>query len=275
MGPNLTAIVRRPGESFRLAVSLHPDRDLIDPERAQAQHAAYRRTLAEIGVEIVELPTDERYPDSCFTQDPALVLDGNALIGRLGVESRAGETEALEEALHELVDRVERVEDPATLEGGDVLRIEDTILVGRSTRTNKEGIEALRRFAEPLGFRVRAVDVPRGVLHLSTAASYLGNGLVIGLTEVVGDEAFRGLDEVIAIDSPLPACNVLTIGRQVIASGDYGVHDELELRGYTVHRLDLAEFVRADAGPTCLTLLVDGRNGDSGDPVPGVGNKVG
>jgi dimethylargininase len=255
----LAAIVRPPGESFRLAVSLHPDRDLIDPERARAQHAAYRAALEGLGLEVIELPADEMYPDSCFTQDPALVLDGRALILRPGIESRAGEAESLAEALRPLVDFIDRIEAPATLEGGDVLRIGKSLLVGHSMRTNDEGIDALRRFAAPMGYSVSPVPVPRGVLHLSTAVSFLGNGLVLGLGEVLENEAFGEFERVDVGDAPLAACNVLTLDDQVIASGDYAIHEKLERRGYKVHRLDLTQFVRADAGPTCLSLLIDPR----------------
>jgi dimethylargininase len=262
-GDATIAIVRPPGESFRLAVSLHPDRNLIDPERARTQHAEYRATLERFGIEVTDLPADELYPDSCFTQDPAFVLDGRALILRPGIESRAGEAESLEEALRPLVDSIEHIEPPATLEGGDVLRVGSRLLVGRSTRTNDEGIEALRRFATPMGYSVAVVPVPRGVLHLSTGVTFLGNGLMMGLGEMLQNEAFEGFERLEVGDAPLAACNVLTLGDQVIASGDYRIHDELERRGYKVHRLDLTEFVRADAGPTCLCLLIDSKAGSA------------
>jgi dimethylargininase len=262
-GDLLTAILRPPGESFRLAVSLHPDRDLIDPERARAQHDTYRATLVRLGVEVIDLPPDEMHPDSCFTQDPAFVLNGHALMLRPGIESRAGEAESLEEALRPLVESVDQMEPPATLEGGDVLRIGKRLLVGRSMRTNDEGIDALRRFAGPMGYSVSVVPVPRGVLHLSTAATFVGNGLLMGLAEVLKDPAFREFEHLEMGEAQLAACNVLTLGDQVIASGDYGVHDELERKGYKVHRLDLTEFERADAGPTCLSLLIESRAGSA------------
>lgn len=210
-----------------------------------------------MGVELIELRADERHPDSCFTQDPALVLEGQALIGRLGVPSRAGEAEDLASLLSSLVESVYRLEEPATLEGGDVLRIANRLLVGRSTRTNDAGIEALRNFAEPLGYTVHSLEVPRGVLHLTTAVTALSDQLVIGLDQVLDNDAFPGIERIPVGDAPLAACNVLAIGDHVIASGDYAVHDQLERRGFKVHRLNLSEFERADAGPTCLSLLID------------------
>jgi len=153
------AIVRPPGDSFVRAESRHPERGRIDPQRARAQHAAYCRLLEAAGVEVVELAADDTHPDACFTQDPAIVLEGQALLGRFGALSRRGEEEAMARVLGPLVQFIDAVHAPGTLEGGDLLRIGSRIVVGRSRRTNDEGIEALRRFAEPLGCEVRTAEV--------------------------------------------------------------------------------------------------------------------
>ncbi|MGQ0678219.1 MAG: dimethylarginine dimethylaminohydrolase family protein [Actinomycetota bacterium] len=251
-----TSIVRPPGDSFRHAVSRHPQRYLIEPSRARAQHAAYLAALESLGASLVVLPPDEGHPDACFTQDPAIVLEGRALIGRAGVASRAAEAQGLLPVLAGLVEGMVQLAPPATLEGGDVLRIGRRVLVGRSKRTNDAGIEQLRLFCVPLGLSVHPVEVPEGVLHLSTAATSPGSRLVIGLPQVIADDAFAGMHKIPVEIECLPACNVLTVGDTVIASGDYPEHHHLEAAGFTVVRLDLLEFVRADAGPTCLSLVV-------------------
>src|SRR2546426_5440103 len=123
VGRRTVAIVRPPGGSFVRAESRHPERDRIDPERARAQHAAYCRLLEAAGVEVVELAPDEAHPDACFTQDPAIVLEGRALLGRFGALSRRGEEKAIADVLGPLVRCIDAVQAPATLEGGDLLRV--------------------------------------------------------------------------------------------------------------------------------------------------------
>lgn len=250
-------IARPPGDSFRLAVSRHSERGLIDPDRARSQHETYRKTLAAMGVELIVLPPDEHHPDACFTQDPALVLRGRALLGRAGVDSRRGEVTSIKEALGPLVTGMESVVEPATLEGGDILRLGRRLIVGRSRRTNDAGIDALRRFAEPLGYEVEVAVVPRGVLHLGTAVTTLSDDLVMGREDVLKQPAFQKVHQIPVKDDPLEGCNVLALGKQVISSGKYRVNREVERKGFTVHELDLSEFIRADGGPTCLALLVD------------------
>jgi dimethylargininase len=250
-------IVRPPGDSFVRAVSNHPDRDKIDPARARRQHEDYRFLLENMVGEILELRPDERYPDSCFTQDTAVVVDGHALIARTGIPTRRGETTSIAKALKPLVESVTELPPPGTLEGGDVVRLGKRLLVGQSRRTTSSAIDYFHDWAKPLGFRVVPVRVPMGILHLSTAVTVLNDELVMGHPQVLEDEVFDSVATLPIHDDPLQAYNALVIGQRVIASGEYKVHDLLEKEGFIVHHPDLTEFVRADAGPTCLSLLID------------------
>ena len=151
------ALVRPPGASFAQAIS--SSQAAIDVALAQAQHAEYRQALAEAGVTVEVLPPDERYPDSCFMQDPAMVIAGRAIINRPGAASRQGEEETLVELLAPRFPTT-RIIPPGTLEGGDVLILPDRVVVGRSDRTNRAGIAQLvvalvrpDRVAEPVRFR--------------------------------------------------------------------------------------------------------------------------
>lgn len=251
------AIVRPPGDSFIRAVSNHREADRIDPAKARRQHENYRYALEDLVGEIKQLKPQELYPDSCFTQDMAVVVDGHALIARTGTPTRRGEEKSITRVLTPLVETVTTIPPPGTLEGGDVLRIGRTLLVGRSNRTSNAAIDFLAEWAKRLGYRVLAVPVPQGVLHLGTGVSIISDDLVMGLPQMLEDSVFDRVRTLPVRDDPLPACNVLVIGDHVIASGEYRTHDELEKVGVTVHRVDLIDFVRADAGPTCLALLVD------------------
>jgi dimethylargininase len=250
-------ILRPPADCFRHAISSHPSRAMIRPDRARDQHRAYREVLAALGLHLVVLPADEEHPDACFAQDPAVVLDGRALLARPRHPARRAEVEAIGRALAPLVDSVERVIAPATLEGGDVLRVGDRLVAGSSSRTNDDGIAAVRAFSEPLGYEVRAARVPPGILHLQTAVSAVGGSLVLGLRDLIDQPAFDGLDRVVVGDDELAASNVLRVGTDVVASGRYRAHGALERMGFTVHVVDLSEFLLADGGPTCLALAVD------------------
>src|SRR5207247_8994185 len=79
-------------------------------------------------------------------------------------------------------DTVERIEAPGTLDGGDVLKIRDTIYVGISGRTNVEGARQLRRYFA----NATVIEVPvQNVLHLKSAVTALPDGSIVGYAPLV------------------------------------------------------------------------------------------
>lgn len=249
------ALVRPPGDSFAQALSEHPERDTIDPERARAQHAAYREELMRLGLEVAALPPDEDLPDSCFVQDLAIVLNGSALLCRPGAPSRQPETSVFEPDLRRVVPSIDRVRPPGTIEGGDVIRVDDRFIAGRSDRTNDEGIAALERFAAPDARVVRA-KVREPFLHLLSGLGVAGDA-VVGSEALIEQAAFDGLKRVAAPDEEAVGCNFVTVGDNVLMAAGYEkVRSMLEAAGFRVHEVDLSEFAKADGGPTCLSLLV-------------------
>src|SRR5690242_1441324 len=149
----------------------HLERQPIDPVRAAQQHSAYEQALTDAGFDIVRLPELADDPDAVFVEDTALLLDDHAVITRPGAASRIGETEstAIGLAGNFEIHRIGR----GYLDGGDVLRIGNTLYVGLSTRTNAEGIQALREIVTPLGLEVVKADL-RDCLHLKTGATFAG-----------------------------------------------------------------------------------------------------
>jgi dimethylargininase len=230
------------------------EREPIDLHQALAQHAAYAALLVELGLEVVEIPADPELPDCCFVEDVAVVLDGLAVMTRPGAESRRGEIPAIEEALARFRP-VARIEAPATLEGGDVLTVGQTLYVGRSARTNAEGIETLRTLAEPLGYRVVAVPVI-GCLHLKSAVTALDGERLLANPGWIDPTPLRGL-EVVEVDPEEPgAANVLRVGGTVVVhSGFPRTLARLSALGLDLRPIDVSEFLKAEAALTCKSLL--------------------
>jgi dimethylargininase len=184
------AIVRSPGDSFARALSGQVPRPAIDVALARRQHAEYCAALRAAGLDLIELPPDERHPDACFVQDTAVIYGDLAVIARLGAESRQGEQLAVRRALgghKRLVD----IRFPATLEGGDVLVVGSRVFVGLSARTNRAGFAQLRDLLELEGASVEALPVPDG-LHLLSGCTYLGQGVLLATDAYAGVPAFTG-----------------------------------------------------------------------------------
>ena len=250
----IVALTREPARVLDACELTYREREPLDAAAAAAQHRGYREALRACGARVVALPAVEGLPDSVFVEDTAVVLEEVAVLTRPGVESRRGEVSLIEPEVAQLR-RVVRVEPPATLEGGDVLRLGRTLYVGLSPRTNAEGAEALRRLAAPHGYTVVTVE-PRGCLHLKTGCSGLDDETVLVNPEWVDAAVFRGR-EVVPVDVSEPwAANVLSVGGAVCVSAAFPRTAEmLAARGYDVRAVEVSEFAKAEGGMTCMSLL--------------------
>jgi dimethylargininase len=254
----LVALVREPSASLAECELSYLDRTPIDLNKARAQHAGYCAALHAAGAEVRVLPALDHLPDAAFVEDTAVVVDEVAILGALGVGSRAAEAAAIVGAL-EAYRPVRRLDRPgATLEGGDVLRIGRTVYVGRSGRTNEAGVEALRRMLDPLGYRVRVMAV-EGCLHLKTGCSSAGDGIVVVNPSWVSARLFEGDSlTVVPVASSEPwAANVLRAGGTLLVpAGNPATARRLRAAGLDPLEIEIGEFQKAEAGLTCLSLLI-------------------
>jgi N-Dimethylarginine dimethylaminohydrolase len=184
----LTAITRGVSASLATGELTFRDRVPIDVSLARRQHEEYEQALSRLGVRIDHLPAEDALPDAVFVEDAGMVLDEIAIVTVPGAASRRAETESMAHAMGRYRP-VQRLSAPATLDGGDVVRVDRTLYVGLSSRTNAAGIDQLGALASPLGYTVRAVPV-KGALHLKTACTYAGRGVLLANPEWAAMHAF-------------------------------------------------------------------------------------
>jgi dimethylargininase len=254
--PRALAFVRDVPSSFARAIAATPA--AIDVARAREQHAAYVDGLRWLGYGIETIPADDTLPDSCFVEDTAVVAAGVALITRPGAASRRPEVAAVTTALAAQTHlRVVRMEAPATLDGGDVLRLGDRFYVGRSARTNDAGIAALFEAFAPARFDVIALD-SIDHLHLKCVCSPLAPDIVLVAAGAFPRGTFGEVRVVQAAEGEPYASNaVARIERALVAAGHPGTRDALERAGFTVRELDTSEIRKADGALTCLSIRLD------------------
>ena len=169
-------IVRRPCKAMVEGITsgLYPGKP--DYALALKEHDSYIEALKQCDVDVTVLEADERYPDSCFVEDPALITSKCAIITNPGAASRNGEKNEIIGAIRKFFDddHIEYIQDPGTLEGGDVMMVGDHFYVGRSARTNEEGIRQLTEILAKYGLTCSEVTLEK-VLHLKTGVNYLEN----------------------------------------------------------------------------------------------------
>ena len=250
------AFVRSVPDSFSAALSGAPQTVAIDVSAARAQHAQYVDSLAGGGFRVEQLPTPEDYPDGPFIEDTAVLLLGTLVLTRPGAPSRRGEVAGVAAALADRFE-IRSIEPPGTLEGGDVLRIGQQIYVGRSARTNDDGIQQLAAFAAQHSFETVPVPVQK-TLHLKSVVTALDEDTLVGTRGHFEPEVFGGRRLLWVTGEP--EVNVLKLpdGRFLVPASKRAVHEVLAGAGLTVVTVDVSEFEKADGGLTCLSLRTDG-----------------
>jgi dimethylargininase len=248
------ALTRTVPASFANALAATPPEVPIDVGLARSQHAAYRSALAACGARVTVVDADEACPDCCFVEDTAVVAGGLALITRPGAPSRRPETAPVARALARHVD-LAWMDEPATLDGGDCMRVGRTIYVGRSARTNDAGIARLAEvFAK---HRVVAIDLPPHVLHLKCVCSPLGDDRILLAEGSLAPELFAPHAIVRVPAAETYAANAVAIaGRVVIAEGHPRTREALEAAGFTVYPVPHSEVRKADGSLTCQSIVV-------------------
>jgi dimethylargininase len=247
------AIVRLPCENISKALR---SSDQGKPEYLKAlyQHRQYMEALQQCGLEVIVMEADNDYPDSTFVEDTALLTPYCAVITRPGASSRQGEVEAIEEVVRDYFQDIVHIQAPATLDGGDILRIDDHFYIGLSSRTNSEGasqmLSILRRY------NLEGSTVPlRNMLHLKSGLSYLQNGYLVTAGEFVDHPRFQKFKKIDVETAESYAANCLWLnGTVLVARGYPHTLRAIKKAGFPVIELEMSEFQKIDGGLSCLSL---------------------
>lgn len=252
--PPTHALTRLLPDSFPAATVEAPPLMPIDLARAKGQHRSYVEALSALGLTVILLPADESHPDCCFVEDCVLCADGVALVANLGAASRRGEERAVAEALRPYL-RLEAMQAPATLDGGDCLRIGKRIFIGQSKRTNAQGLARVREVFGSLGFEVVSVPVA-GSLHLKCFCSKVDEDTVLLADRTVSPEIFHGLRVVLVPHEEAYAANCVAVGgTALISQGFPETERALHAAGLRTVALDNSEIRKADGSLTCSSVL--------------------
>jgi dimethylargininase len=211
--------------------------------------------LQKLGLNLTWIRGDNSLPDSCFVEDTALVFGEKAVICNMRVKSRANEVAEVAKVIGEL-EETYRINPPATIDGGDVLVVEDRVFVGISARTNPHAISQLKKILENTRMNVVPVKV-RKVLHLKSACTYLGNGVVILSRGCFDTNVLRDLGKIIVPRGEEYAADCLAInGTVLMAKGHSETRKLVEKKGFRVEELEMSEFRKGDGALTCLSIIL-------------------
>lgn len=249
-------ITRTPCPKIVEGITGSPELGQPNYENALEQHKNYIATLGKLGLPVLVLPALEDYPDSCFVEDVALVTKHCAIITNPGADSRNGEINYIKEALLQYYtpDKIFSITGDATLDGGDVMMVGETLYVGLSERTNKAGVKALSDIVTDFGMNVVEITLSE-VLHLKTGVVYLENNTLLCYGEFMSKEEFKGYNKIEIPEDESYAANCIWVNDTVIVPKGYPkVLKAIEEAGYKTVLCDTSEFKKIDGGLSCLSL---------------------
>lgn len=229
----------------------------IDVARARRQQQSYRSVLQSLQIEVDFLPADEGHPDCCFVEDTAVLLGDVAVLCRPGAISRRGEVGTMKDYFQNQGYRLIEMTAPAELDGGDVLQIGTDLFIGLSHRTNQAGFDYLAAVARDQRRTAHPIEV-RGALHLKTACTSPGDGLLICQMNALGNgseflQRFRVVPPFPGEDEGTNVCPVND--RVLVPAHCHRTLEFLSQQGFQVIPVDISEFHKAEAGLTCLSIL--------------------
>ncbi len=255
-------VVSRPVKAFYEVgnVKQHNISELADREKALKQHDLLCESMCKFGAEVISVDELEGHPNSVFTKDCITVVPGGYVQLRMGLPTRAGEPDWMAAFLDQYGEpRVGCIEAPGTVEGGDVILAGKTAFVGLSSRTNIQGAVQLEKILAKYGIETRMANIPPLHLHIGGAMTLLSPDEVLCCAGVFPEGYFDGFKVIEIAGGDLISGNVIALGKREIISDAHNVvtNEALRLAGYTVHVLDLSEFVKGNGGPSCLMLSLE------------------
>ena len=249
----MRALVRQPGPHLAQGLITHIDRAPVDVDLARRQWDGYVAALDSVGWQLIEVPAAPDHPDSVFVEDTMVVFGDRAVIARPGAPERRGETDAARTVVESLGYTVTAIQEPAFLDGGDVLKVGGRCWVGVGGRTTSDAVAQLAA-----GLGIEAVGVPvRSVLHLKSGVTALPDGTIIGYPPLVDTPDVW--ERFLAVPEESGAHVVVIADDTVLMASSAPRSAQLfRERGLQVIAVDISEYEKLEGCVTCLSVRLRG-----------------
>lgn len=249
------AIVRKPGQNFLNGITA-ANLGMPDYKKALKQHTTYCDVLKQRGLKLTILDSDSLHPDAPFVEDTVVIAGKSAVITRLGNKRRWGEEKRIRDELINFFN-IEIIEYPGSVDGGDVLKIDNHYYIGISERTNEVGARQLANLLTQEGFTSSFIPVVN-ILHLKTGITFIGNNMLVAIQQFADNKEFAKFNKIIVDQDESYAANCLLVNENLFIPAGFpktkAKIQELS-RARNLIEVEMSEFEKMDGGLTCLSIL--------------------
>ena len=246
------AIIRKPNKSIHKALSSQHLKPSY--EKILDIHKNYINSIEEAGLKIILLDSLEDYPDSIFVEDPALIYKNNIIILNPSDLTRNGEAKIIDSEINKYFENIFLVKN-GTIEGGDILNINNHFIIGLSNRTNKLGAENLSNILISLGATVEVCQTPKDILHFKSECSLLDDDLILVSNRMSKLDYLKKNYNLIEL--PLGeenAANCIRINNKLLIPDGFSRTEEILSKSFNIIKINVDEISKVDAGLSCMSL---------------------
>ena len=230
----------------------------INVQKALKQHDHFCEVLRKNGIELVELPAYQEYPEQVFTRDIGFTIGSTVFVSELRHQIRKGEERFLKAWLQQ--HQLSFQELTASIEGGDVILDGRTVFVGISQRTSEAAVQELSSFLK--GYTIKMLPIDTSYLHLDCVLNFLSEEEALIFSPAFSEKDVQWLAERYQLIEVTPeeqftlVTNVLSIGNKRIISLSVNerVNTLLQERGYFVEEVDFSEIIKSGGSFRCCSM---------------------
>ena len=233
----------------------------IDIDIAMKQHTEFERLLRAHGVEVIKLPTSEKFPEQVFTRDIGFTVGDEVFVAEMASDIRKGEEEALEDFLEE--ENIDYQTTDHRVEGGDVIVDCDNVYIGISSRTSEQAVKNIQRDLPT--HNIIRVPFNEKYLHLDCVFNILSPEVALIFPEALDPEMVKALSERYTLIE-VNAEEQFTLGTNVLSIGDGKVFSQpqnkevnkaMRAHGFEVIEIDFSEIIKSGGSFRCCSMPLE------------------
>ncbi|MDA1317347.1 MAG: arginine deiminase family protein [bacterium] len=255
-----------PPTYYDIKYEINPWMDIdnpVDRSLAQEQYERLKQTYNLLHVPYDELLPNKDVPDQVFTTDTGHA-EGNIFIrANFKYDERKKEAEIAEHYFKTKGYSIHTLPEGIYFEGGDLLKFEDTYILGWGKRTSKE---AKAYIEKNLDVEIISLELPdEAFYHLDTCVAPITKDVVIANMEALTSEGIKSLkhhfNTIIPTtkeDNELLACNLMNIDGKAVLTQGISSTLQAELRPYVdlINTVPMSEYIKGGGSVHCVSLEI-------------------